>query len=80
MVREEARKAEEVFVNGTAADLKRLRGAWQKNGGELIELPPAEAKRYLEQATSALPAILAADRQLKEDYEALQAAAKKYRQ
>lgn len=79
MVREEARKAEDVFVHGASADVNRLRGAWQKNGGVIHELPPAEAKRYLDQATSALPPILAADPQLKSDYEALVAAARKYR-
>lgn len=40
---------------------------------------PLEAKRYLQLATSGLPAILASDRQLKEDYEALAAAAKRHR-
>ncbi|TAK80707.1 MAG: TRAP transporter substrate-binding protein [Betaproteobacteria bacterium] len=79
MVREEARKAEDAFVHGAIADVNRLRGAWQKNGGEIIQLPPAEAPRYLQQATSALPAILSADRQLREDYDALVAAAQRNR-
>jgi TRAP-type transport system periplasmic protein len=79
MVREEARKAEDVFVHGAIADVNRLRGAWQKNGGAIHDLPPAEAKRYLTQATSALPAILAAEPQLKADYEALVAAARRNR-
>ena len=43
-------------------------------------MSPAEAKRYVQEVTSVLPAILAAEPQLKEDYEALLAAAKKYRQ
>ena len=79
MVREEARKAEEIFAKGAVADVGRIRGAWEKNGGETIVLPSTEAKRYLDQATSVLPAILAANPQLKEDYEAIQAAAKKHR-
>ena len=79
MVREEARKAEEIFAKGTVADVGRIRGAWEKNGGETIVLPSAEAKRYLDQTTSVLPAILAANPQLKEDYEAIQAAARKHR-
>jgi C4-dicarboxylate-binding protein DctP len=79
MVREEARKAEEIFAKGAVADVGRIRGAWEKNGGETIVLPSAEAKRYLDQATSVLPAILAANPQLKEDYEAIRAAAKKHR-
>ncbi len=79
MVREEARKAEDAFVHGAVGDVNRLRGAWKKNGGEIHQLPPAEAQRYLQQATSALPPILAADPQLKQDYEALLAAARKYK-
>lgn len=79
MVREEARKAETIFVNGAVADVNRLRGAWRKNGGEIIQLPAAEASRFLAQATSALPAILAASPQLKEDYDALVAAARKHK-
>jgi C4-dicarboxylate-binding protein DctP len=79
MVREEARKAEDVFVHGAVADVNKLRGAWQKNGGQIIELPAPEAKRYLELTTSPLPSILASNPQLKEDYEALKAAANRNR-
>lgn len=79
MVREEARRAEAVFAEGPVADVRRIRGVWEKHGGETIVLPPAQAKRYLAQATSALPPILASDPQLREDYEALQAAARRHR-
>src|SRR6267142_3840287 len=64
IVREEARKAESLF------------STW---GGENIELPPAEAGRYLAETTSVLPGLLAANPQLKEDYEALVAAARRSR-
>jgi C4-dicarboxylate-binding protein DctP len=79
IVREEARKAEELFATRGVEDLKRIQGAWEKNGGETITLAPAEAKRYMEETTSVLPAILAKDPQLKSDYDALVAAAKKHR-
>jgi C4-dicarboxylate-binding protein DctP len=79
MVREEARKAEDDIVHGAVADVNKLRGAWQKNGGQIIELPAPEAKRYLELTTSPLPSILASNPQLKEDYEALKAAANRNR-
>lgn len=79
MVREEARKAEEIFATGAVADVKRIGGAWKKNGGEVVVLPQAEQKRYLELATSALPPVLAGNAQLKEDYEALVAAARRHR-
>ena len=80
VVRDEARKAETLFSTWGVDDLKRIRTGWEKNGGRTIELPPAEAKRYVEETTSVLPPILAANPQLKEDYEALVAAARKYRQ
>jgi C4-dicarboxylate-binding protein DctP len=80
MVREEAQKAERVFSTWGVEDVEKSRKVWESHGGQNIRLPPAEAKRYLDQATSALPPILAANPQLKEDYEALAAAAKKYRQ
>ena len=80
MVREEARKAERVFSTWGVDDVENSRKVWESHGGQNIKLPPAEAKRFLDQATSALPPILAANPQLKEDYEALAAAAKKYRQ
>jgi hypothetical protein len=42
-------------------------------------MQPAEAKRYIQEVTSALPPILAGEPQLKEDYDAYLAAANKYR-
>jgi len=80
MVREEAQKAERIFATWGVEDVEKSRKLWESHGGQNIKLPPAEAKRYLDQATSALPPILAANPQLREDYEALAAAAKKYRQ
>src|SRR6202035_4231276 len=46
IVREEGRKAEVLFTDWNVADIKRAEEVWRKNGGELITLPPAEAKRY----------------------------------
>jgi TRAP-type transport system periplasmic protein len=80
IVREEARKAESVFTGWGVEDVERGRVSWQKNGGENILLPAAEAKRYLDETTSVLPPLLASNPQLKEDYEALLAAARKARQ
>src|SRR3954452_4621227 len=48
IVREEARKAEALFSDWNVADIKRNEEVWKKNGGEMVTLPPAEAKRYLE--------------------------------
>jgi len=44
-----------------------------------ITLPPAEAEAYLANVTSAIPAVLAKDAQMKLDYETMMAAGKKYR-
>lgn len=79
MVRDEARKAEALFSTWGVEDLGRIRANWEKNGGQTIILPAAEAKRYLEAVTSVLPPILGSSPQLKEDYEALVAAAKRHR-
>jgi C4-dicarboxylate-binding protein DctP len=80
IVREEARKAERLFSTWGVEDVERARKVWAQNGGENIELPAAEAKRYLDETTSVLPALLAANPQLKEDYEALVATARRTRQ
>jgi TRAP-type transport system periplasmic protein len=79
IVREEARKAEAVYTDWNIADTKRGEEAWRKNGGELITLPPTEAKRYLDVVAPITAQILSANPKVKEDYEALLAAAQKHR-
>jgi TRAP-type C4-dicarboxylate transport system substrate-binding protein len=80
IVREESRKAEVLFTDWNVADVKRAEEVWRKNGGELITLPPAEAKRYLDLIAPVATSILSANPRIKDDYEALLAAAKTYRQ
>ena len=80
IVRDEARKAEAIFSAWGVEDVERGRRIWAQNGGENITLPGAEAKRYLDETTSVLPGLLAANPQLKEDFEALVAAARRNRQ
>jgi TRAP-type transport system periplasmic protein len=79
IVREEATKAAVVFSTIGVEDVERTRQIWIKNGGEAITLPPAEADAYLADVTSALPALLAKNAEMKLDYEAMMAAGKKYR-
>ena len=79
IVREEARKAEAVYTDWNIADTRRGEEAWRKNGGELITLPPVEAKRYLDVVAPVTAQILSTNPKVKEDYEALLAAAKKHR-
>ena len=80
IVREEARKAEVLFSDWNMADIKRSEEIWKKNGGEIITLPGAEAKRYLDVVTPVANSILSANPKIKEDYDALRAAAAVYRQ
>ena len=80
IVREEGRKAEVLFTDWNVADIKRAEEVWRKNGGELITLPPAEAKRYLDVVAPVATSVLSVNPRVKDDYEALLAAAQKYRQ
>ena len=79
IVREEARKAELAYADWNVEENKRGEENWRKNGGELVTLPPAEAKRYLEIVDPISKQILSATPKLKEDHEALLAAAAKHR-
>jgi TRAP-type C4-dicarboxylate transport system substrate-binding protein len=79
IVREESRKAEEVFGDWNINDIQAKEEVWKKNGGEVITMAPAESKRYIDAVAPVTATILSANPKVKEDYEALQAAAKKYR-
>lgn len=79
IVREESRKAEALFSTWGVEDLDRIAKTWQKNGGNLITMAPPEAKRYVDEVSAAVAPILAAKPQIKQDYDALMAVAKKYR-
>jgi TRAP-type C4-dicarboxylate transport system substrate-binding protein len=80
IVREEARKAEALFSDWNIADIKNKEEVWKKNGGEVITMAPAEAKRYVDLVAPVAASVMAANSKVKDDYEALLAAAKKYRQ
>ena len=60
-------------------DIKGKEEIWKKNGGEIITMSPEESKRYVDMVAPVAAAILSANPKVKEDYEALLAAAKKYR-
>ncbi len=79
VVRDECHKAEVLFSTKGMEDLNGVAKTWQQNGGQLIYLPSAEAKRYVSEAVAAAEPILKARPQLRQDYEALLAAARKYR-
>src|SRR5262249_10904878 len=61
MVRDEARKAEVLFSDWNVNDIKRNEEIWKKNGGEMVTLPTAEAKRYIELVTPVANSILSAN-------------------
>ena len=61
IVREESRKAEVLFSDWNIADIKRAEEVWRKNGGEIITLPPAEAKRYIDLVIPVATTLLSAN-------------------
>jgi C4-dicarboxylate-binding protein DctP len=80
IVREEFRKHESLFAEPNVADIKKSEDIWVKNGGEIIRMPAAEEKKYVDLVTPVTAQLLSANPKVKEDYEALLAASKKYRQ
>lgn len=79
MVRDEARKAESVLNTFGPADVEKMSKVWETNGGQNITLAPTEAKRYLDEVAAAVAPVLAKNPQVKEDYEAFLAAARRVR-
>ena len=80
IVRDESRKAESLFLDWNINDIKSKEETWKKNGGEVITMSADEQKRYIDTVTPVTAQILSGNPKVKEDYEALLAAAKKYRQ
>lgn len=74
MVREEAFNAQKKVEKFGLDDVERTYDIWKKNGGEIITLPAAEQKAYLEQVQSVVPNITKANATLKEDYDVFNAA------
>lgn len=79
IVREESSKAEEAFGDWNMNDIERKEELWKKNGGEIITMSADESKRYIDAVSPVAASILSANPKVKEDYEALLAAAKRYR-
>ena len=79
IVREESRKAEDAFGDWNINDIKSKEEAWKANGGEIITMSPDDSKRYVDLVAPVAASILSANPKVKEDCEALLAAAKSYR-
>ena len=80
IVREESAKAEVLFSDYNIADIKTKEDIWRKNGGEVITMSAEESKRYVDMVAPVAASILSANPKVKEDYQALLAAAATYRQ
>ncbi len=79
IVREEAATADAVVTTWGVEDVERSVKIWEKEGGQNIALSAADQKKFLDSASVVTQPILTSTPQLKEDYEAFLAAAKKYR-
>lgn len=79
IVREESAKAEKVYSTWGVDDAKRAAATWTQKGGQVITMAPDQAKQYLGDVTSVMPQVMNANPRVKADYDALLAAAKKYR-
>ncbi len=79
IVKDESRKAEALFTDWNMNSIKAGEEIWRKNGGEIITLPPAEAKRYIDVVVPTGAQVLSANPRIKADYDAFVEAAKKHR-
>jgi TRAP-type C4-dicarboxylate transport system substrate-binding protein len=75
-VRDEAHKADVAGATWGEQDVANARAAWEKNGGQTISLPDADAKQYLDIVVPTALKHLSAD--AKADYEVLKTASTKY--
>ena len=55
--------------------MQRTFEVWKKNGGEVVELSPADTKSSLDQVQSIVPGLMNSNPELKQDYDVLSAAA-----
>jgi TRAP-type C4-dicarboxylate transport system substrate-binding protein len=79
IVREEAYKADQYIYKVALDDVGTSRGIWEKNGGKVYEMDPAEVKRYTDISIKAAQEIFAKSPELAQDYEKLRAIAAKHR-
>jgi hypothetical protein len=79
IVRDEAAKADAATVAWGADAAEKAKDIWRKNGGQLIDMSAADNQKYLDVFAQVLPTVLAKSPEIKADYDALVAAAKKYR-
>lgn len=76
VVREEALKAQQIFLTRSQAETDAGRKTWEQNGGEVIEFSPAESQRYIETVNSVNAKTLGSS-MLKPDLDLLTATAQR---
>ena len=79
IVRAEAIKADTHVLKWAADDIKRSAGIWESNGGRHLSLSAADARRFIDESLAAALPLLTGSPQAREDFQAFDAAAKKYR-
>jgi C4-dicarboxylate-binding protein DctP len=79
IVRDESRKAEQLFFTWLPEDVERAKKTWTQNGGELITMPAGDRKRFVDDVSKVTDSILAGLPQVKAEYDALRDAAQKHR-
>jgi C4-dicarboxylate-binding protein DctP len=79
IVRDVSRDTERLFFTWLPEDVERAKKTWTANGGELITLPAADQKRFVDDVNKVTESILAGQPQVKAEYDALRAAAQKHR-
>lgn len=79
IVREEASKAQAIFLTKSQAETDAGRKTWEQNGGQVVEFAPAEAKRYLDVVEGATSKVIGSSL-LKQDFDLLVSAAQRLKQ
>ncbi len=79
IVRDEAGKANAAVLPWAAEEIARSQKAWAQHGGKEVNFSAVDAKRFLDESIAATMPLLTSTPQQQEDYQALDAAAKKYR-
>ena len=75
-----AKMPERASISAASVDGKTLKSGAMLAACRAYAMSPEESKRYIDMVTPVVASILSANPKVKDDYEALLAAAKKYRQ
>ena len=79
IILEEGKKLDKEMYEFSLKERKFLQGLWVKNGGELIQLPPAEKKKLMAKMETVGATVVAKNAAVKKVYERLLKVAAKHR-